>query len=173
MPIPPFVAELRAKVGHDLLWLTGVSAIVLAEIDGAEHVLLGRRADNGNWAGIYGILEPGEQPAIAAMREVREETGIEAEVVGLAAVTSQTAPSRYPNGDVAQYLDLTFLARPRPGAHPDLRAAAHVADDESVDVGWFPLDALPEPLAPSLTERLGRALDFREDPAVGPYFERP
>ena len=173
MPIPSFVADLRARVGNDLLWLTGVSAIVLAELDGADHVLLGRRADNGYWSGIYGILEPGEQPAVAAAREVHEETGIRAEIIGLASVVSDPKPARYPNGDRAQYLDLTFLARPVPGAHDDLRAAARVGDDESTDIGWFALDALPEPLAGSLTERLGRALAFRADPAAGPYLVRP
>ena len=58
VPIPDFVADLRAHVGHDLLWLTGVTAIVLDTRDGVDHLLLGRRADNGRWAAVYGILEP-------------------------------------------------------------------------------------------------------------------
>lgn len=173
VPIPDFVADLRAKVGPDLLWLTGVTAIVLAEFDGRDHLLLGRRADNGRWAAIYGILEPGEQPAVAAAREVREETGVRARVLGLAAVTAGQDTVVYPNGDRAQYLDLTFLCAPDLVDQPDARTAAHVADDESTDVGWFPIEDLPQPLAPSTTERLRRALNFRADPAAGPYFVRP
>ncbi|MGH8967712.1 MAG: NUDIX domain-containing protein, partial [Actinomycetes bacterium] len=61
MPIPPFVAALRAHVGHDLLWLPGVSGVVL---DDEGRLLLGRRADNGLWAGVSGILDPGEDPAV-------------------------------------------------------------------------------------------------------------
>ena len=173
VPIPDHVAALRAAVGHDLLWLTGVTAIVLDSRDGVDHLLLGRRADNGRWAAVYGILEPGEQPAIAAAREVAEETGVRCDILGLASVVSAREPVTYPNGDRAQYLDLCFLCTPTPGAHVDLDAETHVADDESTAVGWFPLDALPEPLAPSTRERLDLALAFRADPSAGPYFERP
>jgi NADH pyrophosphatase NudC (nudix superfamily) len=41
------------------------------------------------------------------------------------------------NGDRASYLDLTF-------ACTYVSGEAHVADDESVDVRWFPRDGLPE-----------------------------
>ncbi|MFT3659905.1 MAG: NUDIX domain-containing protein [Gordonia sp. (in: high G+C Gram-positive bacteria)] len=173
MPIPEFITALRSRVGTDLLWLTGVTAIVLHEVDGREHLLLGRRADTGEWAAVYGILEPGEQPAVAALREVVEETGVRARIVGLASVTSGRDVVVYPNGDRAQYLDLTFLCVPDLAADPDPVAAARVGDDESLAVGWFPLDALPSPLCTSTVERLGRALDFRADPGAGPYFVRP
>jgi len=46
-------------------------------------------------------------------------------------------PSAYPNGDQVQYLDLCFRCRP-------IRGEARVNDDESTDVGWFSLDALPD-----------------------------
>lgn len=173
MPIPDFVQDLRAKVGHDPLWLTGVTAIVLADLDDREHVLLGRRSDNGEWNGVYGILEPGEEPAVAAAREVLEETGVHAEPVALAAVTAGQEVVRYPNGDTAQYLDLTFEFRPVDGAHADLRAAALVGDDESTAVGWFPVDELPAPTGRSLVERLGHVLRHRTHPSAGPYFVRP
>ncbi|MBA2773338.1 MAG: DNA mismatch repair protein MutT, partial [Nocardioidaceae bacterium] len=39
MPIPDFIVRLRQKVGHDLLWLPGVTAVVLR----GEEVLLVRR----------------------------------------------------------------------------------------------------------------------------------
>ena len=72
MPTPDFILRLREKIGHDLLWLPGVTAVVL---DDRNRVLLGRRADNGRWTLITGILEPGEQPAVGVVREVLEETG--------------------------------------------------------------------------------------------------
>lgn len=161
VPVPPFITDLRARVGHDLLWLPGVTGAVLTDDD---RLLLARRADNGMWALVSGILEPGEQPAVGLAREITEETGVRAEVVALAAVRAG-APVSYPNGDVAQYLDLTFLCR-------YLDGDARVADDESTDVGWFSLDALPEGMAPSSSQRLRDVLAYRQDPAAGPAFVR-
>ena len=163
MPVPGFVQRLRAHVGTDLLWLPGVSAVV---VDDGGRVLLGRRSDNGRWAVISGILEPGEQPAVAAAREVLEETGVTVEVDGLAAVATDPDVVVYPNGDRAQYLDVTFVCRPVAGE-------AHVADDESTDVGWFSPDALPEPLATTSRDRIARARAFRGAPHDGSWFARP
>src|SRR4029453_18535913 len=59
MPIPPFVVELRELVGTHQLWLPGVTAIILRD----DEVLLTERADNGEWAPVTGILDPGEEPA--------------------------------------------------------------------------------------------------------------
>lgn len=130
------------------------------------RLLLGQRADNRMWAVVSGIPEPGEQPALAAVREVAEETGIDAVVQGLAAVSSGPEPVRYENGDRAQYLDLTFLCQAVGAGDP------WVADDESTAVGWFELDALPEQLMKSSKTRIARALAFRAQPQNGTWFAR-
>lgn len=161
MPVPAFVTALRAHVGTAPLWLSGVSAVVL---DDADRVLLARRRDDGLWSVVSGILDPGEQPAPAAVREVHEETGVEAQVVALASVLSGDLVT-YPNGDRAQYLSLTFLCR-------HVSGVPYVADDESLDVGWFALDALPQPHAPSSVSRIDDALAVRERPGAGPRFVR-
>ena len=147
MPVPEFVVALREQVGHAPLWLAGVSAVVT---DGDGRVLLTRRRDNGRWAVVSGILEPGEEPGSAVLREIREETGIDVELVRLTSV-DVTPPITYPNGDQAQYLDLTFLARHTGGA-------ARVNDDENLEVGWFVPDALPEPLTDTSRLRIEKAL---------------
>ena len=136
MTTPKFILELREKIGHDLLWLTGVTGVVLNDRD---DVLLVRRADNGRWALVSGILEPGEQPAVGLVREIQEETAVEAIAEHLVSVES-LPPSSYPNGDQVQYLDLCFRCRP-------LRGEPRVNDDESLDVRWWPLTDLP-PLDP-------------------------
>jgi ADP-ribose pyrophosphatase YjhB (NUDIX family) len=143
--IPGFVSVLRAAVGPDvLLWLPGVNAVVRDE---AGRVLLHRRSDTGEWSLLSGILEPGEDPAAGVMREVEEETGVRVAVERLAAVTVSPRV-RHPNGDLAQYLELVFACRPVP---PD--QAARTDGDESLEVAWFPPDALP-PVRESVRDRI-------------------
>ncbi|NEA33005.1 NUDIX domain-containing protein [Streptomyces sp. SID13031] len=132
MTTPKFILDLREKIGHDLLWLTGISGIVL---DDAERILLVRRADTGLWSLPAGILEPGEHPAVAMLREIHEETGVEAEIERLVSI-DVLPPGSYPNGDQVQFLDLTFRCSP-------LRGEARVNDDESLEVAWFDLTGLP------------------------------
>jgi 8-oxo-dGTP pyrophosphatase MutT (NUDIX family) len=147
VPTPDFVLRLREHVGTAPLWLTGATAVVL---DG-DRVLLVRRADTGAWTPVAGIVDPGEHPAATAVREAREEAGIAIEVEALVRV-HVLQPIAYPNGDVTQYLDLVFRCR-------HVAGEPHVADEESVDVGWFALDALP-PMADDMLERLGAAVAF-------------
>ncbi len=131
MPVPDFVLELRRHVGQAPLWLPGVTAVVVR----SGQVLLGRRADNGAWTPITGIVDPGEQPAAAAEREVLEETRVVAVTERLAWVHAEPELV-HANGDRALYLDHTFRCRYVSGN-------AEVGDDESSEVGWFNLDSLP------------------------------
>lgn len=133
MAVPAFVAGLRAKIGHDPLQLPGVTAVVL---DAGGRVLLVRRSDNGQWALVTGCLDPGEQPAVGALREVEEETGVRAEAEQLVSVEALPLMA-CPNGDQVHWLDVTFRCRAVGGQ-------ARVNDDESLEVGWFALDELPE-----------------------------
>jgi 8-oxo-dGTP pyrophosphatase MutT (NUDIX family) len=145
MPIPDFVLELRELVGTRQLWLPAVTAVVRRD----DEVLLTRRADNGQWAPVTGIVDPGEEPGVAARREALEETGVDISVDRLASV-SVSPQVTHANGDLGIYLDLTF-------ACTWLGGEARVADDENVDVRWWPLDALPE-MAPFLVGRIEATL---------------
>ncbi|MDX2530508.1 NUDIX hydrolase [Streptomyces europaeiscabiei] len=133
MATPDFIRTLRASAGNQLLWLPGVTALVL---DDEGRVLLNRRSDNGKWSLIGGIPDPGEQPAACAVREVYEETAVRC-VPERVVLVQALDPVRYDNGDVCQYMDTTFHCRAVGGE-------ARVNDDESLDVGWFSLDALPD-----------------------------
>jgi 8-oxo-dGTP pyrophosphatase MutT (NUDIX family) len=133
MATPDFIRTIRAAAGHQLLWLPGVTAIVF---DDEGRVLLGRRTDTRKWSVIGGIPDPGEQPAACAVREVFEETAVEC-VVERVVLVQALAPVTYENGDNCQYMDITFRCRAVGGV-------ARVNDDESLEVGWFTVDALPE-----------------------------
>ncbi|WP_435108765.1 NUDIX hydrolase [Nocardiopsis synnemataformans] len=154
MPVPDFLLALRSHVGHGLLPLVGVTAVVISE---EGEVLLHRRADDGRWSTPGGILEPEEEPARAVVREVREETGVEVEVERLTSVVAQE-PFTYPNGDRVQFLDLAFRCRPVGGA-PD------ASGDESLDVRWFPPEALP-----SMPQRILDRIGYAREDRPGPFY---
>jgi 8-oxo-dGTP pyrophosphatase MutT (NUDIX family) len=101
---------------------------VSAVLNDAGEILLGQRSDNRRWSIIAGMIEPGEQPADAILREIREETGVRAEIDRLAGVALNE--HTYPNGDVCQFVNVWFRCRTVGGE-------ARVNDDESVAVGWF------------------------------------
>ncbi|MEV4432705.1 NUDIX domain-containing protein [Streptomyces sp. NPDC049555] len=147
MPVPEYIRDLRTAVGGRLLWLPGVSAIVLND---EGHVLLGRRADLGMWSIIGGIPDPGEQPAAAVVREVYEETAVHCvpEKVLLVEALHKVV---YPNGDICQFMDICFRCRAVGGR-------ARVNDDESLEVGWFEADALPD-LEPFAVARIKQATE--------------
>jgi 8-oxo-dGTP pyrophosphatase MutT (NUDIX family) len=102
--ISEYVANLRKHVGTEMLMLPSACAVV---VDDRGHVLLGRRADTGEWALPAGAIDPGEQPAEAAIREVYEETGVHVVVERLAGVAVRE-PVTYPNGNICQYLTVWF-----------------------------------------------------------------
>ncbi|NNG38356.1 NUDIX domain-containing protein [Flexivirga sp. ID2601S] len=134
-PLDPYLQGLRDKVGQDLLWLSGVTAVVLRDGAAGPEVLLVRRADNGAWTPVTGIVDPGEDVDTAAVREIREETTLSAVVERVVWVLALPVTT-YPNGDVCQFLDTTVLCRVTGGE-------ARIGDAESTAVGWFPVTELP------------------------------
>jgi predicted RNase H-like nuclease/ADP-ribose pyrophosphatase YjhB (NUDIX family) len=155
-PVPDFVLAIREKVGHDPLWLPGVTAVVRR----GDQVLLVKRADNGHWTPVTGIPDPGEEPAVAAAREALEETGVRIRVDRLAS-TAVHGEIVHANGDRATYLDLTF-------ACTWLEGEAYVADDESSDVRWWPLAGLPTMSEVMLARIEAAVADEREARFVAP-----
>lgn len=132
MPTPAFITELRQHVGHAPLWLSSVTCVVTR----GEDILLIQRSDNGIWTPVSGIIEPGEQPAAVARREVWEEAHVECDVTRLAGV-DVTDHITYTNGDVSQYLNLTFSAEWVSGTPtPD--------HEETQQAQWFPRANLPD-----------------------------
>jgi len=135
VPTPEFILTLREKVGNARLWLSGSSAVVIRGSGDDTEVLLVRRADNGQWAPVAGIVDPGEQPHAAAVREVAEEAGVTVEVERLVWLTV-TEVITYANGDETQYIDHVFRCRWVSGD-------PYPADGEASEAAFFPLGRLP------------------------------
>ncbi len=136
----------------------GTTAVVLNE---AGEVLLEKRADNGFWGLPGDSVEKGESVAEAIVSEVREETGLDVDVKRLIGVYSDPrfySITRYPNGDVVQYVTACFECEARGG---ELRMS-----EESTDIGYFPVDALPEQTVLSHRIRLKDALERRVEPFI-------
>jgi 8-oxo-dGTP pyrophosphatase MutT (NUDIX family) len=118
-----------------------------------------RRADNGRWAPVAGIIEPGEHPADTAEREVLEEAGVVVEVERVAGI-DVSAPVAYDNGDAAQYLVVVVRCR-------WLSGDPYPADGEATEARWVRVAELGG-LEPALSEaslrRIGWAM--RDDTAA-------
>jgi ADP-ribose pyrophosphatase YjhB (NUDIX family) len=154
MPSSAYVLGLRAKVGQDLLWMPGVTAVVF---NAKDELLLVKRSDNGMWSLPAGWLEPGEEPAAGVAREILEETGVQVRAERLLSVLV-LRPHTYPNGDNVQALDLAFRCTA-------LGGEARVNDDECTDVRWFSLNALP-----GIPQRQTNAVDRALADAQSTYF---
>lgn len=118
------------------LWLAGATACIYRATPAGTEWLLARRRDSGRWAPVTGIVDPGEHPADAAVREAAEETNVTVTVERLVWV-DVTDQVTYANGDVSQYINHTFRCRYMTGE-------PHPRDGENLAVAFFPEDALPD-----------------------------
>ena len=125
-----------------------------------QQMLLVKRSDNLAWTPVTGIVEPGENPADCAVREVLEETGIHVVARRLAWV-HVTRPMVYANGDHAQYLDHVFRMD-WVGGEP------FPADDESLDACWCDLAEVPD-MSVDMRRRIELASD--DSPSAPTVFD--
>ena len=132
--------------------LVGVGAIIL---DG-ERLLLVRRGSpphEGDWSLPGGLLEAGERLEDGVRREVREETGLEVEVLSLAGVFERIVRDKEGNLEY-HYVLLDYFCRVRGGS---LRCASDAAA-----AAWVPRDELASyPLTPGTREFLEQVLKVR------------
>ena len=128
-----YVRSIRARIGHDLLMLPGVTALIR---DG-ERVLLARSVGSEVWSLIGGGVEPGEEPADAVAREVHEETGARVRVGRIiGAYGGSMLTTTYANGDHVSYITTAYECE----LLDDV-----VADGEEIaELRWFDRAAVSE-----------------------------
>jgi len=116
------------------------SALVL-DAD-ARHVLLTLHPRVGRWIQLGGHCEPAVDDTLvdAALREAREESGCDELVITEQVLHLDTHPITCSGGVPTRHLDVRFVVRAAPGAVIERSA-------ESVDLRWWPVDALPETAA--------------------------
>ncbi|EBM0725703.1 NUDIX domain-containing protein, partial [Salmonella enterica subsp. enterica serovar Senftenberg] len=121
------------------------SAVV---VDKSGRIVLQRRRDNEMWALPGGAMELGESVAQCAIRETREETGLDVEVTGVVGIYSDPKHVfAYDDGEVRQEFSICVLARVVGGA-------ARVSD-ESHEVRAFAPDEIEDlPMVPSIRLRV-------------------
>lgn len=106
MPLSPYLAWLRGRVGNELIMLPGVSACIFDELG---RVLVAHHVDTRLWALPGGAVEPDEDPAAAVAREAREELGIGVTLHGLIGVYGgQEWRVSYTNGDLVSYVTIVY-----------------------------------------------------------------
>lgn len=121
------------------------SAIV---VDDEGRILLHRRRDNDMWALPGGKMELGESLADCAVREVREETGLDVEVTGIVGIYSDPKHVfAYDDGEVRQEFSICFEAR--------LIGGELAVSDESHEVEFHTISSLNElPMVDSIRLRV-------------------
>ena len=105
--------------------------------DDQGRVLLIRRDDNGDWSMPGGAMDPGESLTGCAVRETREEAGVEVEVTGVGGIwTDPRHVIHYSSNDeVRQEFTVIYRARYVSG-EPS-------TSSESTSVEWVPATDVP------------------------------
>lgn len=137
MTLSPYLARIRAKIGHDLLVVPAVAIVIR---DPAGRLLLVRQRESGTWSLPAGSVELGECPREAAHRELREETGLDHIRLELVAgLGGERFRHTYPSGDEVEYSIFVYQ-----GSASESSVFEPEDRREVVEARFFERDAAPE-----------------------------
>jgi 8-oxo-dGTP pyrophosphatase MutT (NUDIX family) len=143
---------LRAcEAGH-------ITASTIVINSSRTHVLLTLHPRVGKWIQLGGHCEETDATVeMAATREAQEESGISDLTIEPDLIQIHTHPITCSLGVPTRHLDLRFVAFAADG--PDGALPDFVRSDESVDLAWWPVDALPDNTeVPAIPELIAAAL---------------
>ncbi len=126
-----YIHDLRKIIGPRKIILNCAGALILRE----DKILLQRRADNGKWGLIGGLLEMNETYEEAALREIREETGLEVRLDSFLGIY-HNHNMIWSNGDTAHVVSAYFTA--------SIVSGEPRIDEESYELKFFGKDEIPE-----------------------------
>src|SRR3990172_6153372 len=107
-------------------------------------ILLTKREDFEVWCLPSGGVEDGESLAQAAIRETKEETGLDVELTGLVGIYSRL-------GNMSPVHAILFVAKPIGGE-------IKCQEGETIAVEWFAFDEIPSPLSAGHKKRVEDAI---------------
>jgi ADP-ribose pyrophosphatase YjhB (NUDIX family) len=139
-----------------------VPSVNVAVTNDAGEVLLIRRSDNENWALPGGAVDLGESLAQAAVRETREETGVDCQITGLSGIYTDPAHVLFytSNGEARQEFSIVLTARAT-GGQP-------TRSSETTEVRWATLADLEiYQMDQSMRLRVRHYAEHRDQPYIG------
>ena len=142
-----YIMDLRKYVGHEPIIGLGATTLVFND---KNEILLNLRTDTSTWGIPGGAMELHETIEETAVRELKEEAGIDATNLELVTILSgDEYYFEYPNGDKMYSVIVLFKVLNYTG---ELK----ISDDESKELKFFSLDNLPimEPRAKAIIDKI-------------------
>lgn len=134
-----YIQNLRKQVGSAPLIMVG-ACILIFDVD--NRLLLQLRKDNDSWGLAGGSLELGESLEDAAIREMKEETGlVPMELVFFMTLSGKEFYYRYPHGDEVYNVVSAYICR-------NYRGTITTDEKEAKELRFFSLENLPEEISP-------------------------
>lgn len=130
-----YINYIRDRVGTDVINLTGVNVLIINE---NNQVLLQMRGTFPyKWGLIGGITELGESLEETAIREAKEETGLDIKELNLLGTTSgEKCYIEFPQGDKAYFISIGYVTK-------NFSGVLKIDDFETKDLQFFDYEELP------------------------------
>lgn len=125
-----YIHELRPLIGPRKIILNCAGVLILRD----HQILLQRRSDNGAWGLIGGLVEMNETYEQAAIREAKEETGLDIRLQSFLGIY-HNHNMVWSNGDQAHVISAYFTA--------DIVRGEPRIDEESLELCFFPENEIP------------------------------
>jgi ADP-ribose pyrophosphatase YjhB (NUDIX family) len=138
-----------------------VPSVNVVVVNDAGEILMIRRTDNDNWAVPGGAVDLGESVGQAAVRETREESGIECKITGIVGIYSD--PKHVilytSNGEARQEFSIVLTARPLSGQP--------TPSSETSEVRWVSVSEVRDyTMDRSMRIRIDDYLDRKGSPVI-------